>query len=107
LTDLLQQLRRAQFGRRSERLDPEQLQLALEDIETAIAAEHAEADKKKTAAADTQKKKRRTNRGSLPVHLPRVRVTLAPQSTVCPCCHGVMHVIGEDTAAGRDRFGKL
>jgi transposase len=30
---LLRQLQRAQFGRRSEKLDPEQLQLALEDIE--------------------------------------------------------------------------
>jgi transposase len=29
---LLQQLRRAHFGRKSERLDPEQLQLAIEDL---------------------------------------------------------------------------
>lgn len=37
LRHLLQQLRRAQFGRKSERLDPEQLQLAIEDLETAVA----------------------------------------------------------------------
>ena len=34
LHHLLRQLQRAQFGRRSERLDPDQMQLALEDIET-------------------------------------------------------------------------
>src|SRR5205807_344676 len=37
LSHLLRQLQRAQFGRRSERLDPDQIELALEDIETAIA----------------------------------------------------------------------
>ena len=104
LRHLLRQLQRAQFGRRSERLDPEQMQLALEDIETAIAEQDAEADKKETAGkpADTQKKKRRTNRGSLPAHLPRIHVTLAPDSTVCPCCDGAMHLIGEDTAERLD-----
>ena len=36
LRHLLRQLQRAQFGRRSEKLDPEQLQLGLEDIEQAM-----------------------------------------------------------------------
>lgn len=105
LHHLLRQLQRAQFGRRSERLDPDQLQLVLEDIEAAIAEQDAEEDNKETAekpADDVQKKKRRANRGSLPAHLPRVHVTLAPGSTVCPCCHGEMHVIGEDTAERLD-----
>jgi transposase len=104
LHHLLRQLQRAQFGRRSERLDPDQMQLVLEDIETAIAEQDAEEDKKETAEkpADPQRKKRRANRGSLPAHIPRIHVTLAPESTVCPCCHGVMHVIGEDTAERLD-----
>src|SRR5258708_10983123 len=97
LRHLLQQLRRAQFGRKSERLDPEQLQLAIEDLETAVAAEDAEQDKA-APSAEAQKKKRRTNRGSLPAHLPRVHVALAPDSTACPCCHGAMHVIGKASA---------
>ena len=46
LRHLLRQLQRAQFGRRSEKLDPEQLHLALEDIEQAIAANEADDDKK-------------------------------------------------------------
>ena len=103
LHHLLRQLQRAQFGRRSERLDPDQMQLVLEDIETAIAEQDAEEDKKETAEkpADPEKK-RRANRGSLPAHLPRVHVTLEPESTDCPCCHGAMHVIGEETAERLD-----
>src|SRR5260370_33336738 len=103
LRHLLQQLRRAQFGRKSERLDPEQLQLAIEDLETAVAAEDAEQDKA-APSAEAQKKKRRTNRGSLPAHLPRVHITLTPDSTACPCWRGGMHVIGEDTA---ERLGDI
>src|SRR6516164_782195 len=51
LWHLLKQLQRAQFGRRSERLDPDQIQLALEDTETAHA--EREAEEEKTGAADT------------------------------------------------------
>jgi transposase len=68
-----------------------------------VAAEDAEQDKT-AQSAEAQKKKRRTNRGSLPAHLPRVHVTLAPDSTACPCCHGVMHMIGEDTAERLDKI---
>ncbi|MHC2780767.1 hypothetical protein ACVIM7_010282 [Bradyrhizobium liaoningense] len=50
LQHLLRQLQRAQFGRRSEKLDPEQLQLAIEDIEQAIAGDEAVQDRKDTAA---------------------------------------------------------
>jgi hypothetical protein len=39
LHHLLRQLQRAQFGRRSEQLDREQRQLALEDIETSLASQ--------------------------------------------------------------------
>jgi transposase len=41
LEHLLQQLRRMQFGRRSEKLDREQLHLAFEDVEQAVAAVRA------------------------------------------------------------------
>jgi Transposase C of IS166 homeodomain len=44
LHHLLRQLQRAQFGQRSERLDHEQMQLALEDIETTIAEQDAQKD---------------------------------------------------------------
>jgi hypothetical protein len=50
LRHLLRQLQRAQFGRRSEKLDPEQLLLALEDIEQAVAGNEAADDKKDPVA---------------------------------------------------------
>ena len=102
LRHLLRQLQRAQFGRRSEKLDPEQLRLALEDIEQVIAANEADEDKMNPAAARARAEKRRTNRGALPDHLPRVDVTIAPDDTNCPCCRAPMHVIGEETSQRLD-----
>jgi transposase len=102
LRHFLRQLQRAQFGRRSEKLDPEQFNLALEDIEQAIAANEAEDDKKDPAAARARANKRRANRGALPAHLPRVHVTIEPEDTNCPCCRTPMHVIGEETSQRLD-----
>jgi transposase len=102
LRHLLRQLQRAQFGRRSEKLDPDQLFLALEDIEQAIAASEAADDKKDPAAARARAEKRRANRGALPVHLPRVHVTIEPEDTNCPCCRAPMHVIGEESSQRLD-----
>src|ERR1700694_5759766 len=102
LRHLLRQLQRAQFGRRSEKLDPEQLLLALEDIEQAVAGNEAADDNKDPAAARTRGDKRRTNRGALPAHLPHVDVTIAPEDTNCPCCRAPMHVIGEETSQRLD-----
>jgi transposase len=102
LRHLLRQLQRAQFGRRSEKLDPEQLLLALEDIEQAVAGNEAADDKKDPAAARTRGDKRRVNRGALPAHLPRVDVTITPEDTNCPCCRAPMHVIGEETSQRLD-----
>jgi len=45
---------------------------------------------------------RRASRGALPAHLPRVEVTLIPEDTACPCCRGVMAVIGHDSAERLD-----
>ena len=107
LRHLLKQLQRAQFGQRSERLDRDQMQLALEDIETSLASRDAEEEEHQNGAADKpadQRKKRRPNRGALPAHLPHVHVTLEPESTVCPCCHGAMHVIGEENSQRLDKI---
>jgi transposase len=102
LRHLLRQLQRAQFGRRSEQLDGDQLRLALEDIEQAIAGSEAEADKRDQAAAKARSEKRRTNRGALPAHLPQVDITIEPEDTNCPCCRMPMHVIGEETSQRLD-----
>ena len=102
LQHLLHQLRRMQFGRRSEKLDADQLSLAFEDIEQAAAANEADDDKKDPVAARARVEKRRVNRGALPGHLPRVHVTIEPEDTNCPCCRSPMHVIGEDAAERLD-----
>ena len=102
LQHLLQQLRRMQFGQRSEKLDPDQLNLAFEDVEQAVAATEAAEDKKDPVGGRARAEKRRSNRGALPAHLPRVHVTIAPEDTNCPCCRSPMHVIGEDAAERLD-----
>ena len=51
LAHLLRQLQRMQFGRKSEKLDPDQFALALEDVEQAVAASEAADDKQNKAAA--------------------------------------------------------
>ena len=91
-----------QFGRRSEKLDPDQFNLALEDLEQAIAAGEAEQEKADPALRKTRLEKRRAGRGALPEHLPRVEIVIEPEDTACPCCGGAMHVIGEDRSQRLD-----
>src|SRR5689334_15513226 len=72
---LIRQLRHRQFGRRSEKLDPDQFQLGLEDLEQAAAA--AEAAREVAAGsggAPRRPRSCRRNLGALPAHLPRVEV---------------------------------
>jgi len=99
---LLSRLQRAQFGRRSEKLDPDQLLLAIEDIEQAVAANEAVEDKQNPPVGRERAEKRRADRGALPAHLPHVDVTITPEDTNCPCCHGPMHVIGEEISKRLD-----
>src|SRR5690349_5290539 len=70
---LIRQLQRGRFGRRSEKLDPDQLRLGLEDLEQAAAAA-AEAVQEAAARSGTPRapRARRRNLGALPAHLPRV-----------------------------------
>src|SRR3954453_6124042 len=97
---LIRQLQRGRFGRRSERLDPDQLQLGLEDFEQAVAAAEAaqEEGAARSGGAPRPPRSRRRNLGALPAHLPRVEVLVDVGDKSCPCCGGAMHVIGEDTS---------
>src|ERR671918_517572 len=96
---LIRQLQRGQFGRRSEKLDPDQLQLGLEDLEqTAAAAEAAQEEIAARSSTPRPPRVRRRNLGALPAHLPRVEVLVDVEDKACPCCGGAMHVIGEDTS---------
>src|SRR3954447_885222 len=95
---LIRQLQRGRFGRRSEKLEPDQLQLGLEDLEQTVAA--AEAAQEEVAArsggASRPPRSRRRNLGALPAHLPRVEILVDVEDKSCPCCGGAMHAIGED-----------
>jgi transposase len=91
---LIQRLLRQQFGRRSEQLSPDQLQLGLEDLEQTVAENQAGQD----AAAVRQGRRQapsRRNHGALPEHLPRYEVLLDVACQDCPCCGGALHAIGE------------
>src|SRR5690349_1589266 len=108
LRHLIRQLQRLQFGRRSEKLDPDQLSLALEDVEQAIAKTEAEQEKTDPALKRARAETRRIGRASLPEHLPRIEIVIAPDDTACPCCGSTMHrkvkrVIGEDLSMRLDR----
>jgi len=94
LEKLVAAFRQAAFGRKSEKSDPDQFELALEDLETAIAAVHAE-DDADDRAARRPAKPRKANRGSLPGYLPRIEEIIEPESLVCGC-GGCLHAIGED-----------
>ena len=96
---IIRQFQRAQFGRHSEKLDPDQLQLALEEGEIASAHKQATADKQMPAPRPRPEPGRRK---SLPAHLPRIEVIIEPKTTSCPCCGSSMHVIGEEKSERLD-----
>lgn len=99
LKAIIDALQRHRFGRRSEQLDPDQFELALEEVETALAeAEHACAK----ASGAPAERPRKTNRGSLPVHLERIEQVVDVEDKACPCCGGALHQIGEDVAERLD-----
>jgi transposase len=99
---LLAKLNRLRFGGKSERLPEDQRQLALEDLEQAVAKGDAEAEKHDPELRRKRTAKRRASRGALPAHLPRIDVMLAPEDTSCPCCRAAMTVIGEDSSERLD-----
>jgi transposase len=102
LRHLIRQLQRLQFGRRSEKLDPDQLHLGLEDVEQAVAETEAQQEKGDPALKRTRAEQRRGSRGSLPEHLPRVEIVIEPETTACRCCGGAMQMIGEDRSSRLD-----
>ncbi len=97
LQSIIKQLQRAQFGRRSERLDPDQLALGLEDLDSDLAREE-----ENRPQAEKQPTERYSHRKPLPDHLPREDVRLDIDSMICACCGGALHVIGENVSETLD-----
>jgi len=92
LKTIIKQLQRAQFGRRSERLDPDQLALGLEDVEADLAAVEARRPDVLPAPRPMQPKRK-----ALPEHLPREERVLDVERQVC-VCGGPLHGIGESVS---------
>ncbi len=90
---IIKKLQRAQFGRRSERMNEDQLALALEDLHGdtgRIEVDHPMA----IAESDPVPSKRKP----LPDHLQREEILLDVPSSACPCCGGPMHRIGDSAS---------
>jgi transposase len=93
LQAIIKQLQRAQFGRRSERLDPDQLALTLEDIDGDIGRIE---ESRPAIVAETPETPSR--RESLPDHLPREDIPFDVDCEACSCCGGALHAIGESVS---------
>ena len=103
LRALIHALQRHRFGRRSERLDPDQRALALEDVEQSLAGAEAVAERTASPAQRSRPAHRRKpNRGALPAHRPRIETLVDVADAVCPCCASPMHRIGEDVSERLD-----
>src|SRR5665647_127191 len=102
LRQIIKELQRHRFGRRAETLPEDQMLLGLEDVEQTAASDAAIADQSAPAERTARAEKRRTNRGSLPTHLPRVEIVVDIDNRTCPCCQGELHRIGEDKSERLD-----
>lgn len=104
LIAIIKELQRHRFGPRSEKIDPDQLALMLEDIEQSVAAAEAAAEggPEGNPAKAPVPRKRQINRGALPQHLPREDVVVDLADKTCPCCKGLRIQIGEDVSERLD-----
>ncbi len=102
LRQIIKELQRHRFGRRAESLPPDQLLLGLEEAEQVEASGFAAAEDAGPIERIARIAKRRTNRGTLPAHLPRIESVIDIESRICPCCSGTLHRIGEDVSERLD-----
>jgi transposase len=102
-------LQRLIFGARSERMAvvlAEQLALELGDLAMGTKPVAANDDTAGSAKPESQAARKKPNRniGALPKDLPRVDVIIEPETTICGCCAGKLHRIGEDESEVLDRI---
>ena len=89
---IIRQLQRGQFGRRSERLDPGQLHLGLEELDADIARAESGQPFAPTSGSNTEDRRPRL---AFPEHLPRDEVTLDVR-----CAPPARPVVGPFTRSG-------
>lgn len=105
LENLVSQLNHEMFGAKSEKLDPGQFNLPLEDVALAqgvLDAAQEKAERVLKGKRDSTSRSEQRNRGRLPPHLERVERVIEPKSTRCPCGCGEMAKIGEDVSERLD-----
>jgi hypothetical protein len=102
LLQIIKALQRHRFGRRAETLPPDQLELALEDVEQVQAEGEAQAETTAPEKRTERTRARRANRGALPAHLPRIETIVDIEDKTCPCCQRQLHKIGEDVSERLD-----
>ena len=91
---IIRQFQRAQFGRRSERLDPDQFALGLEDLDADVGRAETRHPPPLAKGGEFDAKAP-GQRQALPDHLPREEVRHDIEGSACPCCGGALHAIGE------------
>ena len=101
LTHEIANLKRNQFGKRSEQLGAEQRSLLEETVDADLAAIEEELAQLRPSHGEQRNKPKRT---ALPPQLPRVEIRHEPDSTVCttPGCGCELKRIGEDVAEKLD-----
>ena len=105
LEHLNDQLRKALFGRKSEKLGEDERQLSFDDLGTAVAeAGGAPAADEQGGEAEARRRRRRPARpgARFPARLERRVEVIEPASTLCPCGCGEMAKIGEDRSERLD-----
>ncbi len=104
LTFEMAQLKRVQFGVKSERLNVDQQHLFEEAVSADLAAIEAELDELKASDEPTTQassEKSKPKRAALPANLPRVERHHEPENTMCVCGCGLKR-IGEDVSEKLD-----
>src|ERR1700738_5246178 len=102
LRQIIKKMQRHRFGRRAETLRVDKMRRGLEDVEQTVPGDEAAADQVTPAERTARAERRRSNRGSLPAHLPRIEIVVDIDDKTCPCCQGELHRIGEDKSERLD-----
>ncbi|HEY5278814.1 MAG TPA: IS66 family transposase [Pseudolabrys sp.] len=99
----LARYRRAEFGRSSEKLarETDQLELAIEALETDQAERLAAASPIVAAAIDAASEVQKPARRALPDHLPREEI-IHPAPCACPACGGPLRRIADEVTETLD-----
>jgi len=91
---IIKQFLQAQFGRRSERLDPDQMAFGLEDLEADLARAEARCPDPGQLEAAVAPQDKKPHRAPLPAHLLRVETVLPVPHDCCPDCGGALRDAG-------------